>query len=519
MNRLLLCVLALCVTTLSTETLAAEDAKPQEKTTYTDHVRPILREYCFSCHNQNKAQNDLKVDSYETLMEGGASGAVIEPGDLDSSWLWDLINHNDQPNMPPNADKLPADKLALIQKWIEGGALKDSGSKAVVKKQPTMDLSLSAGAGKPEGTAAMPEGLSKLPVVVSQRAGASTGIATSPWAPLAAVAGQHQISLYHTDSNELLGILPFPEGIPYALRFSRSGALLLAGGGRAASLGIVVAFDVRTGQRVFQVGDELDAVLAADVTADNALVALGGPEKIVRVFTTADGELAYDIRKHTDWIMAVEFSPDGVLLATGDRSAGLAVWEADTGREFYLLNDHKGAINDVSWRSDSNMLASASEDGTIKLWDMNSGTAVKSIDAHPGGVAAIDFTQDGRLVSCGRDGLVRLWDVSGKKLMEFPRMPDLPLEVALTHDGNRVIAGDFSGQTVVWNTSDGKSVGEMPANPQPPKEEPAAKPAEPAAAPEQPAAKAEEPAAKPEEPAAKPPEPAAKPEAPKPAES
>ena len=463
---------------LGLTSLNAED-KAESKTTYTDHVRPILREYCFSCHNQNKAQNDLKVDSYETLMEGGASGAIIEPGDLESSWFWDLITHQDEPSMPPNADKMPDDKLAVIRKWIEGGALKDSGSKAAVKKQPTMDLSLSAGAGKPDGPAAMPEGVPLAPVVTSERAAAATGIAASPWAPFVAIAGQRQIVLYHSDSAELLGILPFPAGIPYALRFSRSGTLLLAGGGHSASLGVVVVFDVRTGQQVFQVGDELDAVLAADINENHTLIALGGPEKIVRVFSTADGELAYEIRKHTDWVLSAEFSPDGVLLATGDRSAGLAVWEADTGREFYQMTDHKGAINDVSWRSDSNMLASASEDGTIKLWDMNTGKAVKSINAHSGGVTAIDFARDGKLASCGRDGLVRLWDFSGKKLREFPRMKDLPLEVVVTHDGSRVIAGDFSGQTEVWSVSDGTSVAQMPANPTPPETGPSGQSTEP----------------------------------------
>ena len=35
--------------------LVAQEAKPAEgpKVTYDEHVRPILREHCFTCHNQN----------------------------------------------------------------------------------------------------------------------------------------------------------------------------------------------------------------------------------------------------------------------------------------------------------------------------------------------------------------------------------------------------------------------------------------------------------------------------------
>lgn len=68
MNRILSRSLGLClavVVAMCGDSLLADDATGEPKTTYTDHVRPILREYCFSCHNQNKAQNDLKVDSYD----------------------------------------------------------------------------------------------------------------------------------------------------------------------------------------------------------------------------------------------------------------------------------------------------------------------------------------------------------------------------------------------------------------------------------------------------------------------
>jgi hypothetical protein len=118
----------------------------------------------------------------------------------------------------------------------------------------------------------MPEGLLKQPVVVSERASAITAIASSPWAPLIAVAGQKQIVLYHAESGKTLGVIPFVEGTPFVLRFSRSGELLLAGGGRGGASGQVIVFNVRTGKRVITVGDELDAVLAADIRSDHKII-------------------------------------------------------------------------------------------------------------------------------------------------------------------------------------------------------------------------------------------------------
>ena len=89
----------------------------------------------------------------------------------------------------------------------------------------------------------------------------ATALAASPWAPLVAVAGQKQISLYNSDNGQLLGVLPFPEGIPHVLKFSRNGQLLLAGGGRGGKSGKVAVWNVLTGKLLIEVGDEHDAVL------------------------------------------------------------------------------------------------------------------------------------------------------------------------------------------------------------------------------------------------------------------
>src|SRR5258705_12845511 len=93
---------------------AAEDAKPAApaapKITYDEHVRPILREHCFSCHSADKQESGLALDSYQKTMAGGSSGEVVLAGDLGSSRLWALVSHAEQPRMPPRQDKLAAGK-------------------------------------------------------------------------------------------------------------------------------------------------------------------------------------------------------------------------------------------------------------------------------------------------------------------------------------------------------------------------------------------------------------------------
>lgn len=459
----------LCLMAYATGAAAEEekpaDPAPMAKVTYDEHVQPIFREHCFSCHNQDTKKSDLSVANYTALMAGGASGAIVEPGDLDSSRLWALVSHAEEPKMPPEQDKLPDAKLETIKAWILGGSLENNGSVAKVSNKPKLDLSMASGSGKPDGPPPMPEKLSRQPAVYTPRAGAVTALDCSPWAPLAAVAGQKQISLYHTDTGALVGVLPFPEGIPHVLKFSRSGTLLLAGGGIGAKQGTVVVFDVQTGKRVFQVGDELDVVLAADINEDHTRIALGGPGRVVRIYSTEDGSLLHEIRKHTEWIYALEFSPDGVLLATADRSGGLFVWEAETAREFQNLAGHKAGVTDVSWRDDSNVLASGSEDGTIKLWEIEGGKEIKSWAAHGGGTTAIDFAHDGKLASAGRDNLAKLWGADGAAIASLPALGDLALEVALTHDGARVVAGDWLGEVRMWDAADGKQVAALAPNP------------------------------------------------------
>ena len=443
-------------------------AASAEKTTFEDHVLPILRNHCLNCHNPDKKKADLDASNYNGIMAGGGSGKVLVAEDAANSLLWKLINHLDEPHMPPKAAKLPDPELAMIKKWIDGGLLENSGSKTKASKKPKMDIAVaSVSAGKPAGPPPMPNGdLLLEPVIQATRAGAIPAVAASPWAPLLAVSGQKQVLLYHLDTLEIQGILPFPEGFPYVVKFSRSGQLLIAGGGIGAKLGKVAIFNVTTGARIAEVGDELDTVMAADISPDQSQVALGGPSKMVRIYATATGELLHTIKKHTEWVTSIAYSPDGVLLASADRNGGVYLWESGTANAYSeLKSSSPQAITDLAWRDDSNAIATTGEDGKIGVWEVENSTRVLNITAHSGGSRGVSFAHDGRLVSTGRDRITKMWDAAGTQQRAFEAFGDIGLTVAISHDMTRVIAGDYSGSLRVWNAADGKLHGTLDANP------------------------------------------------------
>jgi hypothetical protein len=444
--------------------LVAASAEEPTKITFEDHIKPIFREHCTSCHNNNAKKGGLSLENFQMTMTGGSSGEVLVPNDLDSSRLYALTAHKEQPVMPPMQDRIPQPKLDLLKTWIEQGMPENSGS-AIRKATSNAASLMVAASGRPEGPPPMPVSLLRQTPLYTPKASAIAALAASPWSPLIAVGGQMQVTLYHAHTGQLLGVIPFPEGEPQSITFSRDGRLILIGGGRHSASGHAVLHDIETGNRIAKVGDELDIVLAADISDDNRWIALAGPQKMVRVYDTLTSELKWEQKKHTDWIYGLRFSPDGLLLATADRAAGLVIWETATGRLYADLQGHKNEIRSLAWRPDSGAVVSASLDGTLKMWDMNESKLIKSWDAHGGGVSAIAICNDGTMVSTGRDQKVKVWDAGGNAAGEMPPLAEAGLEVAITVDGTHVAAGDWAGNVRLWtraNTADEKRLAPNP---------------------------------------------------------
>lgn len=108
----------------TTEATAAADSTPTEAAaasavSFSNDVLPLLQSQCTRCHGESKAEEGLRLDSFEMLMAGAEDGAVIVPGDAANSLLVQLVESG---QMPRRSTKLSAEQIQLLVDWINQGA-------------------------------------------------------------------------------------------------------------------------------------------------------------------------------------------------------------------------------------------------------------------------------------------------------------------------------------------------------------------------------------------------------------
>jgi len=70
-------------------------------------------------------------------------------------------------------------------------------------------------------------------------------------------------------------------------------------------------------------------------------------------------------------------------------------------------------VNGVAFTPDGRHLVSGGGDREVRLWRLPEDDATV-LRAHEGRVAGLSFRRDGRLVSGGVDGALRVWDMGSR---------------------------------------------------------------------------------------------------------
>ena len=89
---------------------------------FENRVRPVLAGVCLRCHGPQKQSGGLRVDTRESLAQGGDSGPAIDATNLDQSLILDAIRRVEGVSaMPPDKPLVPQ-QVADLAAWVSSGA-------------------------------------------------------------------------------------------------------------------------------------------------------------------------------------------------------------------------------------------------------------------------------------------------------------------------------------------------------------------------------------------------------------
>ena len=90
---------------------------------YAQDIQPVFQEACVECHGPARAENGLRLDTYEGVMKGTQYGAVVKPGSAAASTLAYVIQGTapQQVRMPHQGVRLSPNRIQNIILWIDAG--------------------------------------------------------------------------------------------------------------------------------------------------------------------------------------------------------------------------------------------------------------------------------------------------------------------------------------------------------------------------------------------------------------
>lgn len=189
------------------------------------------------------------------------------------------------------------------------------------------------------------------------------------------------------------------------------------------------------------------------------LATISSDDGMVKVWKISSGQKLWEGK---DFVLAAAFSPDDKLLALANRNNHvLYVLNTATGNYQAILPGHTGTVSKLLFLPQGKspnvrFLVSASEDETVKLWDIFSNQELFSLAGHHKPVMGIAVYPDpenkgNRLVSVGRDGQARVWDI-GIGHTSFVN------KVVFDKNGAWLATASNDGTARIWDTKTGNEL-------------------------------------------------------------
>lgn len=162
---------------------------------------------------------------------------------------------------------------------------------------------------------------------------------------------------------------------------------------------------------------------------------------------------------HCPFLTDLTWSPAGDALVAS-QSGGLSLWRDSFTSAPSLSLSSPAPLKALSFNAEGTQLATASSDTTVHLYDPRTGSPLGALTGHSAGVTAVVHLQS-CVVSGAGDGEIRIYTADGSTSTAFAAHTDEISALAAAPDGRWLASASRDGLVKLWDTAGYRLIGQV----------------------------------------------------------